>query len=363
MAFITDRASAGAPASGLVPCLRLIATDLDGTALNGLGRLSPQTRQAFACAAGRGIAIAAATGRALCALPQEIASCPHFQYALTSNGAAIYRLADRKCLYRRPLSEANLQALLALLRRFPVPAEVFIGGAAYADAAFVQDPASFGASGHSIAYVQATRTPCRDIPALIAQHSAAVEGMDFVFADMELKQEVRRQAETIPDLYVTSSVPHYLEFAAGSTNKQRALAHLARLLGVRREEILAFGDGENDLEMLSYAGTGVAMGNSSDHLKRLASLVAPSNTEDGVARTIFRLLGQISPPGLAASEISLGAPENPPGAPEIPLDTPENPPGAPKLPPDTLRFLLQTTGNPVPQPLPPYRTRKEEETR
>ncbi len=280
--------------------IRLIATDLDGTALDEEGNLDDFTLQAFAHAASLGISIAAATGRALCALPPSVASCPHIQYALTSNGAAIYRLKDRSCLYRHPLSQENLQALLALIRRYHVPAEVFINGEAFADEAFVYDPASYGLPQRSVTYVRTTRRPCPDIPALISKHITEVEALDIVLMDMELKQEIRRQAEAIPDLYVTSSVPHYLEFASGGTHKEAALAYLASLLNIGSQEVLAFGDGENDKEMLAYAGIGVAMGNASEELKAQADYIAPSNREQGVARTIYHLMG----PGRPVQKLS-----------------------------------------------------------
>jgi hydroxymethylpyrimidine pyrophosphatase-like HAD family hydrolase len=73
--------------------------------------------------------------------------------------------------------------------------------------------------------------------------------------------------------------------------KARALASLAAELGVAAEDVVAFGDMPNDLEMLSWAGTSYAMANAHPSVRAAAALVAPGNDEDGVARILAELFG------------------------------------------------------------------------
>jgi len=270
--------------------IRMIALDLDGTALNSQGVLSPATREALEQAAGAGIVVTAATGRAFGALPEELFAADAFTYAVTSNGTGIYRMKDRARIYSNLMSDRNLSDLLDVLLTYPCPMEAFINGTAYADSRYVKATLSFGVSERSAAYVRATRTPVDDIPALIRAHSGQVEGMDIIVTDPALKTQIRQKVSQIPDLYVTSSVAHYLEFAAGGATKESALAHLARELDIPREAVLAFGDGENDLEMLRFAGIGVAMGNACPLLKEAADFVTGTNDEDGIALAIQRLI-------------------------------------------------------------------------
>lgn len=117
----------------------------------------------------------------------------------------------------------------------------------------------------------------------VEEHKNEIEGINFILRDMELKAVMRRQLETFDGLYVTSSVPRYLEISHGSVCKQSALAWLVQKLGILPEEVAAFGDGENDLEMIQYAGLGVAMGNAVPLLKQAADLIAPACDEDGAA--------------------------------------------------------------------------------
>ncbi len=270
--------------------IRLIAADLDGTVLNGRGELDERTREAFSRAAASGIAIAAATGRAFCALPQAIRQVPSLEYAITSNGTGIYRLSDGACIYSNPMTTDNLDRLLALLADYPCPMEAFIDGIAYADRRYVDDPLSFHIPERSVSYVRTTRTPIDDMGALIRRHYGRIEGMDIIVTDTALKKEIRQAAERIPNLYVTSSVSHYLEFAAGTATKKTALEFLISRLNISPEQVMACGDGENDLEMLAFAGLSIAMGNAPDYLKEAADYVTDSNDACGVAKAIEKFI-------------------------------------------------------------------------
>ena len=74
------------------------------------------------------------------------------------------------------------------------------------------------------------------------------------------------------------------------TTKATALRELAHRLDIKPQEIMAIGDANNDIEMLEFAGLGVAMGNSSDYVKKLADYVTDSNDENGVATAIEKLI-------------------------------------------------------------------------
>ncbi|GBF35531.1 Cof-like hydrolase [Desulfocucumis palustris] len=91
-------------------------------------------------------------------------------------------------------------------------------------------------------------------------------------------------------LHITKSKPHFLEFSHPLANKGHALAMVAEYYGISREEIIAVGDSYNDLEMLDYAGLGVAVGNARDEIKDRADYVTLANTEGGVAHVIQRFI-------------------------------------------------------------------------
>ena len=83
----------------------------------------------------------------------------------------------------------------------------------------------------------------------------------------------------------------YFEFMAPGIDKGRALAGALPKLGIDASEVIAFGDGQNDVSMLRWAGTGVAMGNAVDEAKAAADMVTASNNEDGIALALAEFLG------------------------------------------------------------------------
>lgn len=222
--------------------IRLIALDLDGTLLNEKGLLTSRSARALTCAHEQGIFIAAATGRAFCALPTDVRALPAISYIITSNGTGIYQMPEEKRIYTNAMSRENLEQLLPLLDTFSCPIEAYIDGTAYASADYVENPEAFHLPPRSCAYVQATRRPCPDMGQLIRSSSAPVEGISAVLTAPEARAALREAAGKIPDLYVTSSAPHFIEFAAGSASKESALRVLTRRLGITSAQVMAFGD-------------------------------------------------------------------------------------------------------------------------
>ena len=99
-----------------------------------------------------------------------------------------------------------------------------------------------------------------------------------------------RQRYKPADLHVTTSVPIFLETTQAGVNKGNAIDYLVKLLGIKAENVLAIGDNYNDVEMLAYAGIGVAMGNAPEDVQSLGDWVAPHVDEDGVAVAIEKFI-------------------------------------------------------------------------
>lgn len=262
--------------------VKLIAMDIDGTLLNSHKQVMPKTKEILEKAAAQGIHIVAATGRAFTALPTAVSKWGIMEYVITSNGSSLFSLKDQMRVYGRDMERRTVEELTELLFSCPCPVEVFMEGQAYASRSYVENPGAYRVSPESAAYVQKTRKPVKDIKGFIRENLGRIEGMDLVVSDPELKRELRSRAEQIPDLYVTSSLDRYLEFGPAGAGKGRTLEELLLRLGLKKEHMIAFGDGENDREMLEAAGLGVAMANGNPVLKAVADTVTASNDEEGI---------------------------------------------------------------------------------
>lgn len=103
--------------------------------------------------------------------------------------------------------------------------------------------------------------------------------------------EARMKARFDGRLYISKSLPHFLEFASPDVTKASGLAFLGEHLGFGPETTVAFGDGENDKELLDWAGFGVAVANAHPSVLETADWVCPSAEEEGVAQVIEAALG------------------------------------------------------------------------
>ena len=103
---------------------------------------------------------------------------------------------------------------------------------------------------------------------------------------------LRHFSELFPELLASSSISNNIELNHVDANKGKAMLALAQVLGVAREETLAFGDGSNDSSMLRDAGWGVAMANSTPDVKAAADEVTMSNNDAGVAKALRRILAK-----------------------------------------------------------------------
>ena len=272
--------------------IRCIALDLDRTTLNEQGKLSPGNREALICAIQKGVHIVIASGRSFSALPEDVLRVPGIEYAITSNGAAIYHLPTGSCLRRVTMTPASVRQMLELTARFPIVYEAFVAGKAYADADYVQDPLAHGATPQALSYIQRTRQPIADMPHFLLEHDCALDSVDLVVPDQTVKRELHALlAQQVPDLYITSSVPELLELSHREGGKHHGVRFLADTLGLTSDQIAAFGDGDNDADLLSYVGCGIAMENATPGCKAAADRITLHHAQDGVAYGIHRYLG------------------------------------------------------------------------
>ena len=115
----------------------------------------------------------------------------------------------------------------------------------------------------------------------------AVDKVQGVFADLEERKKALEEIESLTGVTVTKALKNNIEVNAAGVNKGDALVWLAKRLGIMPKETLAFGDGNNDLALLEKAGTGVAMKNGIEEIKRVADeMTEKTNDEEGVAQFI-----------------------------------------------------------------------------
>lgn len=269
---------------------KMLVLDIDGTLLNSAGRISPRVRQAVTRARHSGMLVTLATGRNLRAALPVANALELDSPQIVSNGALVISPVTEQVFLHRPLKRSLAVQSAQLLQR--------MGFTVFANRFALTGPDLFHEDTPSLPEQRTllNREPeyVRQVYDLAGQVAAMeplkVMTIDHISAVQNAAERLRQRLTGDFQVIVTDEAPGYslLEVAPAGITKATGIECLAELQGISPAEIIAFGDNYNDLEMLQYAGLGVAMGNAPDAVKRVAAMVTATNDEDGVALFLER---------------------------------------------------------------------------
>lgn len=265
----------------------LIALDLDGTALNPRGVVSPAVRQAIAWARARGCHVVVSTGR-ICGEAAEFAQQMGADDPMvTSGGATLSSVRTGACTMRISMPWEPAVRAAAVVERVGMTSMIYAGERLLITP---YDELYFSRYKTNEGFLISKQVE-RSVAEYIADHHLSVDKIFCRSKDPILLNLARRRIRQIPGVRVMSSADDNIEIISPLADKGSALAVLCRELGTSLDRCIAMGDSENDLEMLQAVGMPVAMGNATDEVKRLAKYVTATNAQDGVAQAIYHLLG------------------------------------------------------------------------
>lgn len=270
--------------------IKMIGLDLDGTVLTEQKELTVRTKDAISRALAQGVVVLVATGRPWMGVPEELRNFPGMHYALTSNGARVIDTVEDRVIEEHLLLPLLAQKVLEICGKYDTLQEVYFDGQGYAPADKMALAERYHRNPSMCEYMRKTRIPVEDINELVKKENRGLDKVQALFADMNERKLAWSELETEEGLELVGSLRYNIEINAAGVNKGKGLVNLGRMLGIRREEIMACGDGDNDIVMLKEAGFGVAMANSEDKVKEAADYITLSNEEDGVADVIEKFV-------------------------------------------------------------------------
>ncbi|WP_031557005.1 Cof-type HAD-IIB family hydrolase [Lachnospira multipara] len=272
--------------------VKIIALDLDGTTLDKNGKLSEETKDALMAAMDNGVNVCIASGRAFDALPIAVLEVPGIEYAITSNGAAIYKVKNKELIKAYKLLADSVDLILSMSKKYKrITFECFINGTAYAQKDYIENPLIVGDNVRSVEYIRRTRHPVDNIIDFIRKNKDNLDCMNIILGDQDIRKDIIEEISSkTSDVYITSASPVMLEFSYKDCGKASGLKFLSDYLGVDRDLVAAFGDADNDIDMIKFAGIGVAMANANEALKSEADYITLSNDENGVAYALKNIL-------------------------------------------------------------------------
>jgi len=276
--------------------IKAIAIDLDGTLLNSRQKISSYTRQVLDECRKRDIKLIIATGRNQHSAAELVRGIGPVSF-ISNNGSQIVD-EEGKVLREREISRTTTREIINFSREIGKLYFFLISP----DALLMPPPRNslckpllrhlFSWKG-LMEYLDnrnlVPRIRTKDVEGYLENNPFKIQKINFIGEAFRI--EALEKRIEILNLAITRGHEWSIDINPTGVTKGEALSFLTEQWGISQENLLAFGDGHNDLDMLCFAGTGVVMDNSVlGILKENADLVAPSNNEDGVARIIEKLV-------------------------------------------------------------------------
>ena len=265
---------------------KLVAIDLDDTMLRSDLTVSERTVAVLRQVREMGVAVTISTGRMFCSA-RPFAEQLEFDVPLITYGGALVKNADSgELLYNRPLEPEVARRVIRFARERSVQLNYYLLNGED-DELYVELLTLWGED-----YARFSRVPFRQVPDLeeLLQRGNPLKLLLIEDEPVVNRYLMELREQLYGQVHLAKSKPHFLEVDHPEATKGRALQELAAWLQVGRSQVLAIGDGFNDIEMLEFAGLGIAMANSPPEVRRRAGYVTASNDEDGVAQALERFV-------------------------------------------------------------------------
>nr|WP_314081338.1 Cof-type HAD-IIB family hydrolase [uncultured Leptotrichia sp.] len=271
--------------------VKLIAIDMDGTLLSEKKHIEEPQKKAIHKAIEAGVKVVLCTGRPLFGiLPPykelELEKYNLDEYVLLNNGCSVHKTTDWELLAFEEITKEDVVYLNELRKGYDLDFTVsndkdyFVIG---------ERANEYTKEDGKLVYVEVQ--PISIEEATSGKHTF-FKSM-FLGNENEIARFVKDKGELINSRYSGVLSQKYIyETLPKGANKGVALKKLAEKLNIPREEVMAIGDGNNDIEMLKFAGVGVAMGNGTKMAKDAANYITDTNENNGVAKAIEKFLGE-----------------------------------------------------------------------
>lgn len=258
--------------------VKLILVDIDGTLVNDDKKILNRTKKALIECQERGIKVVIASGRSpngISNYAQELDLAKYKNYISAQNGSILIKQDNQKQVANHTLNYDKSKELLQYIKESGLSTMIYYGGKVFTD-----DKNKF--------LVESTSADNRSE---IAERKDFFDNLDFIPNNIVMMGKDGLLEEWMPgiedkfgkyfDFVLTSKT--YFEAMPPGISKATSLKDLCDLYDIPIEDTLAFGDSDNDYEMIKEAGIGVAMKNATKKILQVADYVTSSNNDDGIA--------------------------------------------------------------------------------
>ncbi len=263
--------------------MEALACDLDRTLIGEDVVLRPRTRAAIAAARSAGIRVILVTGRMFQSVRPYALEAGIEEPVVCYQGAVVAEPVSGRFLRHEPIPLELAREAIAAVEEHGFPLNCYVDDELYVARETPESDAYAKFQGIVV-------HPVGNLLSWLARPPTKLVtvGEPGRLDELEARMKERFEAR----LYISKSLPFFLELANPAVTKGAGLAFLAERLGFSAERTIAFGDGENDVELLDWAGYAVAVANAHERVLAAADLVCPPVDEEGVAQVIEALLSR-----------------------------------------------------------------------
>ena len=260
---------------------RMIASDMDDTMLNHEGKLTERSEKALKDAMAAGAKVVLASGRMHEAIEKYARRVGVNAPVVSYNGAMIYDMVNDRPLSTQSIPMDTAKAIAKMAEDRGIYVQTYPGKGYFTEKK----------TPYTEAYEKSIGVICTETGVKLSQWiSSDVIKLLFICDKKDTPGIIETFSREFPDVTFMMSRPHYVEIVSKGISKAAAIEIILEHLGIAPQELVAFGDGQNDLEMLHLAGLGYCMANALESVRSQCGRIAPSNAEDGCAQIIEGLL-------------------------------------------------------------------------
>ena len=267
---------------------KLVAIDLDGTLVTDEKELTKKTIEVIKQVSKKGVKVMISSGRSFYRLEKYIDALDlrkKNQCTICFNGGMIIENTTKETLYSKNLDGQEVEELIQLGKTLGLPIMVYARDMQYVE----KIPEDEQKNKKNLKGMHLKVVNFKELD--FTKEQNYIYKICFIDKPEVIIEKRKQIPEELLEKYeMTSSIPEYLEIVKKGIKKSEAIKFVMQKYDIKQEEVMTIGDGENDVEMLHFAGLGIAMGNANDYVKSFANDITTSNHQDGVANAIEKYI-------------------------------------------------------------------------
>ncbi|WP_448919478.1 Cof-type HAD-IIB family hydrolase [Eubacterium sp.] len=269
----------------------MIGLDLDGTLLKDDKSIDAKTKEYLETLSANGVHIVPITGRPLSGVPDCVRNIKGVDYIISNNGSKTVLNSTNETLFSLAMDNETSKRVIEAVKQTGAIFEVFLNHYGYCEK-FVFDHYKEVYTGTVLGdYIFSSRKQVDNLMTLFDDKNAEADEVFIICKDSDDREIIKAQTDKISGIQYCMLADRFLEITKSGTDKGTALELLCNHLKIKPVKVIAFGDGENDLQFLNKAGTAVAMGNATDSVKAQADIITDTNNNQGVLKALKNLIG------------------------------------------------------------------------